>query len=235
MRSCYIVLGVPRSSSDRSIREAYHDRAKALHPDHAGPDAAEAFRELNEAYEVLSDPALRQRHDRELDREERQPAEAGRPPGRRPPRPEPLIPPRPHAEPLVPEAMDVLHDFRTFRPSRDALHDRWARNFTSAGAPKGEQPQPLTVEVELTPDQAARGVVVPLGIPTFRTCPRCGGGGSVWHFPCIECGQEGVVEEQQRVEIEVPAGVRPGSVFELPLEGLGIENLYLRLAIRIGR
>ncbi len=235
MRSFYIVLGVPRSSSDRSIREAYHDRAKALHPDHAGPEAADAFRELSEAYEVLSDPAQRRRHDRELERQERELAEDRRPPGGRPPRPEPLVPQRPQPEPLVPEPMDVLHDFRTFRPSLDALRDRWLRNFTGIGVPKGEHPQALTVEVELTPDQATRGVVVPLGIPVFRACPRCGGSGSDGLFPCLECGQEGLVEEQRRVDVEVPPGVRPGSVFELPLDGLGIDNLYLRLAVRIGR
>lgn len=233
MRSYYLILGVPRTESSRGIRAAYRDRAKALHPDRSGGDDEAAFRELQEAYEVLSNPQRRRRYDAEL-AERQRPAPPLAEPRRRPP--EPLTPERRRAEPLIPEADEgrsLFRDFRTIRPSAEALRERVTRNFTDARAPKSEHAEALTVEIELTPEQAAQGVTVPLGIPVFLTCPECGGAGSVWTFPCHACAQQGVVEDERVVRVELPPGVRTGAVTELPLTGLGIENLYLRVLVRV--
>lgn len=222
-RTYYAILGVPQDESERGIRAAYRDLAKRLHPDHAGPGGEAAIRELNEAYEVLSDRARRSRYNHELAGE--------REPGRG--RPEPVVRRRRQPEPLVPEPMSVPDDFGTVRPSADALLDRFRRNFSGIGVPKAERPQALTVQVELSLEQAARGVVVPIGIPVFERCPRCGGTGEDWLFPCLDCGQEGYVERRRVVSLRVPPGVGHGDVFELPLDDLGIANLYLRLQVLI--
>src|SRR5262249_44980799 len=60
----YLVLGVSRDETSRGIRDAYRQLAKRHHPDLAGPEQAEAFRELVEAYEVLSDAEKRRRYKR---------------------------------------------------------------------------------------------------------------------------------------------------------------------------
>src|SRR4051794_40267968 len=60
--SLYIVLGVTADASDDEIKAAYRQRALALHPDRTGADAA-GFRELQAAYEILSDPARRRAYD----------------------------------------------------------------------------------------------------------------------------------------------------------------------------
>ena len=60
----YEVLGIPDGASDEEIRHAYRRLVKAAHPDRAG-DIAQ-FRLLTQAYEVLSDPALRAAYDRSL-------------------------------------------------------------------------------------------------------------------------------------------------------------------------
>jgi DnaJ-class molecular chaperone len=127
--------------------------------------------------------------------------------------------------------MSLFRDFQTFRPSFGALWDRMQRNFTGVGVPKAERLEALNVEVVLTPEQALYGVEVPLGVPVFSTCPSCGGSGRQWLFPCLECGQEGYAEGEAVVRIDVPPGVRTGAVFEIPMTGLGIENLFLRLHI----
>jgi len=235
MRTYYVVLGVPPDETVEGIRAAFRDRAKQLHPDRSGPQGGDAFRELQQAYEVLSDPTRRRHYDAELHRAE-QPPEPERHRGSRPPA-EPLVN-APRAEPLIPEdasdePVSLFRDFHTLRPSDEALRDRLRRNFTGRDVPKAEHAEALTVELELTADQALRGGAVPLAIPVARACPACDGAGTTGAFPCVHCGQTGWVEDERVVRIRIPPGVRSGSVTELPLDGLGIDNLYLRLLVRV--
>lgn len=235
MRTYYVVLGVPADESADGIRAAFRDRAKELHPDRSGSEGGEAFRELQQAYEVLSDPVRRRRYDAELHRGERPPGPDRDRGSRRPA--EPLVN-APHAEPLIPEdrtgdPVSLFRDFQTIRTSREALRDRVTRNFTGRDVPKAEHAEALTVELELTPEQALHGGTVPLAIPVARPCPACDGHGSAGAFPCVTCGQSGWVEDEQVVRVRIPPGVRSGSVTELPLDGLGIDNLYLRLMVRV--
>src|ERR1700755_1253804 len=61
----YDVLGVPRDADQDAIRRAYRKLARKYHPDlNADGDAEDRFKELGEAYEVLSDPDKRERYDR---------------------------------------------------------------------------------------------------------------------------------------------------------------------------
>ena len=64
-RDYYEVLGLPRSASDRDIKRVYRRLARRHHPDvNPGDKGAEGrFKELNEAYEVLGDPAKRKKYD----------------------------------------------------------------------------------------------------------------------------------------------------------------------------
>jgi hypothetical protein len=55
----------------------------------------------------------------------------------------------------------------------------------------------------------------------------------VWLFPCASCGEEGVIATERIVRVTIPPLIRPGAVIEGPLHGLGIDNLYLRLHVRI--
>ena len=63
MRDYYEVLGVARDASQDEIKKAYRKLARKLHPDYAGADSEEAFKELSVAYETLSDPEKRQMYD----------------------------------------------------------------------------------------------------------------------------------------------------------------------------
>jgi DnaJ-class molecular chaperone len=235
MRTYYVVLGVPPDESAEGIRAAFRDRAKQLHPDRSGSESEDAFRELQQAYQVLSDPSRRRRYDAELHRAERPPERGRDRDSRR--SPEPLVN-APYVEPLIPEdgsddPVSLFRDFQTIRPSDEALRDRLRRNFTGRDVPKAEHAEALTVELELNAEQALRGGTVPLAIPVARECPACDGARSAGVFPCVHCGQSGWIEDEQTVRVRIPPGVRSGSVTELPLDGLGIENLYLRLLVRV--
>src|SRR5438309_9994917 len=60
----YRILGVDRKADDKTIKSAYRRLARKHHPDVAkGKDTAERFKEINEAYDVLSDPEKRRRYD----------------------------------------------------------------------------------------------------------------------------------------------------------------------------
>src|SRR5205823_3886363 len=60
----YKILGVERGADDKTIKSAYRKLARKYHPDVAkGKDTGDRFKEINEAYEVLSDPEKRQRYD----------------------------------------------------------------------------------------------------------------------------------------------------------------------------
>jgi molecular chaperone DnaJ len=221
----YLVLGVSRGENLRGIQDAFRELAKVYHPDHAGPEGTRKFQDIQEAYETLSDPEKRRLYNHQLEQEERRVYSA-----------EPIFSrPRSRPGPLVPERMSVLRDFETFRPSFEPLFDRFVRNFTGEGLPKGERLADLNIEVILSPEEAASGVTVPVGVPVFATCGQCGGSGRDWLFPCLDCNGQGVLEEEQTVSIDIPPFVRDRTIIEVPIHGLGIHNFYIRLHIRIGR
>ena len=150
----------------------------------------------------------------------------------------------------VAEAYRVLSDPQLRRDYNDGLRRAAEGDVLSVRGPPPEPPvrealrivgQPesihpehlegLNFEVLLTADESARGCTVPVRVPVFSRCPACGGSGRDWLFPCAVCQQQGMIEREQTVRVRIPPMPRAGSVFEIPLRGLGIHNFYLRLHI----
>ena len=105
----YVVLGVSRDTSSAGIRSAYHELARRMHPDTAGPGDKSRFQEINESYEVLSDPDRRRAHDRDCGEPER----VTKVPARH----------QPPSWPIAPEAISLSGQPGQTKPSFDAFRE----------------------------------------------------------------------------------------------------------------
>ena len=222
LKNYYLILGVSRNESAAGVQEAFRELAKRHHPDVAGPESAEHFRNLLEAYKHLSDAELRARHNHSLqDIEAKESSKAE------------SIVQRKAPEPLVSEPLSIFRSFETVHPSFDELFERFLRNFTGIGIPKAERVAALNLEVILSPDEAAQGGLAPIGVPSFHPCPLCRGSGLDGLFPCSYCRGQAMIGEEQTIGVRIPEMVRDGTILEVPISGLGIHNFHIRLHIRI--
>jgi DnaJ-class molecular chaperone len=224
-RDYYLILGVSRSESDEGIKEAFRRLVKKYHPDIAGPMSRWEFQEIVEAYETLSDRDRKRSYDRGLAHAE------GR--GR--------IVPESHmtgsarsVRPHVPEPVSLMRDFFSISQSVDAIFDRIFSNFLSMAVPGVNEPETLSLELILSPEEALAGGKLPIGVPVLYPCPECRGSGAAWPGDCTACAGSGMMEEEEEVVLRIPPRVAPGSVFEIPVHGMGVHNYYLRVIIRVG-
>lgn len=223
-RDYYLILGVSPHESEEGIREAFRKLVKRYHPDVAGPLSRWEFQEIVEAYEVLSDTQSRRHYDQGLAHAE----------GRDRTIPETIFTgAQGHIEPLVPEPMSIMRDFFSISQPIDSLFERIFRNFTHAGVTKAERPEGLTLEIILSPEEALAGGRVPISVPVLYPCPACRGSSRSWPLACSQCMGRGMVEEEERVMLKIPPRVEDGTIFEIPLAGLGVHNFYLRVILRI--
>jgi DnaJ-class molecular chaperone len=217
-RDFYAILGVSPDAAAASLRAAYRHRVlgRPAGPGHL-PRAA-SFADLVDAWRVLSDPDRRTSYDQARGAT----VELGRMAG-----------PAPRPEPLVPEALSLTRDFEAREPSVNEVLERIRRNFTGRNVPKSERLEALDLTIGVSPDLAAFGGVIELAVPVFYPCPECRGAGHDGLYACFACGQTGMVEDTEQVHLPVPPLTRDGTSFDVPLRGLGIDNLCLRVHLRV--
>ncbi len=219
IRNYYALLGVLPNETPSGIRAAYRDAVRRTHPDHTGPEGAAAFQEIVEAHSVLSDPNRRHDYNQSLMSYDRYRSQPG------------LL----HRFAADWEPRSIFADIHSVHPSYEALEMRLSRNFTGLGIPKAERPEGLSVEVILTPEEAAQGGFLSIGIPAYEVCRDCGGTGNNWLFPCLLCRGEGTVSRMQPLDVRIPQSLKLGVMPEVSLEALGINNLFLKIRLRVSR
>ena len=208
-RDYYDVLGVPRTASEDEIKTAYRKLARKYHPDVNPGDksAEEKFKEINEAYEVLSDSDKRKRYD-QLGQNWKAGQDFTPPPGW--------------------EEVNVGFDFGDlFGSSRSAggFSDFFeslfgGRRAGRRGAGFAMRGRDVQAEIPLTLEEAHRGVRRTITLQVTEPCPDCGGSGTKdGKTICPTCRGAGAIRRPKSLEVTIPAGVRDGSVIRLAGQG----------------
>jgi molecular chaperone DnaJ len=226
----YRILGVARNADEKAIKSAYRKLARKYHPDVAkGKDAGERFREVTEAYEVLSDPEKRRRYDTLGPDWQRyaQPTPGAQPGGTR-------VEYR--------DGGDFSEFFRTIfgdlggsrvgRPGAGGRVDieDWLGGFTGGGR-RAARGQDVQASVTITLDEAYSGTRKSFEFQVEEPCPTCHGSGNVSGKPCATCHGSGWQRGRHEVDVKIPAGVRTGQKVRVPGEGAGGGDLYLAVTV----
>lgn len=220
----YMILGVPRRESPSGIRAAFRELAKRYHPERVGAQGDRFFQEIIKAYQVLSDSEKRRLYDQGLCHAEGRSTGTGE---------AIIVDAGSSTLSAVPEPMPFLRGFETVCPPFEQVRAQIVRNFTRAGTPPEEPARSFNMQLMLSPDEAVRGGIAQIPIPVFYPCPTCGGSGQDWLFPCASCQAQGVLEEEETVRVQIPPLVRDYTLIDVPVRGLGLHNMFLRLYIRV--
>jgi molecular chaperone DnaJ/curved DNA-binding protein len=225
----YKILGVDRSADEKTIKSAYRKLARKYHPDVAkGKDAGERFREVTEAYEVLSDPEKRRRYDT-LGPDWQRYAEPGRP-GQ----------PGPGMRVEYGDLGDFSEFFRTVFGDLGGSRGRRAADLGDIfGGLGGRQDigrgQDVQANVTISLEEAYTGTRKSFEFESEEPCPTCRGAGHVGGKPCATCHGGGWQRSRHEVDVRIPAGVRTGQKVRVAGEGGGgggaRGDLYLAVTV----
>ena len=227
-RDYYEVLGVSRSATEKEIKTAYRKLARKWHPDlHTSKDkdvAEEKIKQINEAYEVLSDKEKRAKYDR-LGQNWRDGQEF------RPP----------------PEAEGYQYYTGGGAGAGASGFSDFFETLFGGGSPFGRpartgrrgpvQGQDSESELELALEEAYHGGEKSLQFTTREVCQDCGGTGIINNAFCRRCGGTGTLSGMRTLAVKIPPGVHDGS--RIRLKGQGGEgsgggikgDLYLKIKL----
>lgn len=227
-RDYYEVLGVSKDASDDDLKKAYRRLAMQYHPDKNPGDkgAEERFKEIGEAYQVLSDESSRTRYDRYGHSGVNRGAQG----------------PGGGYTDFTDLFSQVFGDFGDLfgmgGRSRQGNDIRYDVDITLEEAYTGKN---LTVEVPkyeacetckgsgMRPGSQPRACVQCAGrgkvifrqgyFTVQQTCPRCNGRGEFIADPCVECRGDGRVRQMKKVQVNIPRGVDDGMVLRMNGQG----------------
>lgn len=253
----YELLGVSRTATQEELKRAYRKKAREYHPDANPGDeaAAERFKELSRAYQVLSDPDQRARYDQFGEAGVSGNGAGGGDPfagglndlfdaffgGRNPfgggggPR-GPSGPPRGQDMEVV---ADIDFEQAVFGASVPVTIRLPQGCDDCGGTGAGEGTKPVTCSECNGAGQVQRVRQSILGqMVTASPCPRCGGLGEIITTPCATCRGEGRVTNERTYQVDIPAGVDSGSTLRLSNRGAAGQrggragDLYVHIRVR---
>ncbi len=217
-RDYYEVLGLQKGASEDEIKKAFRKMAMKYHPDKnpGNKEAEEKFKEVNEAYSVLSDPDKKSKYDRF--------GHAG----------------------VDPNGMGGAGfggfggagGFGGFEDIFDMFGGAFG-GFGGGQQRRSNQPRKgrdLQKAITITFEEAAFGTSKKIELSKYvqcptckgegakpgttkKTCPKCGGSGKIIEEPCPNCKGQGKVKKNVTISVDIPAGVDNESV--IPIRGQG--------------
>jgi molecular chaperone DnaJ len=225
----YKTLGIERSADSKAIKSAFRKLARKYHPDvNPGDKAAEErFKDVNEAFNVLSEPVSRKLYDRygaDWDRY-RDAGFTGDEPA-------------PRAGGRVTDFDDI---FTTRGPSNrsatftfesdgdtgglsDFVHSIFGNRRSSSSRPatprtvrrRGED---LDVSIDVSFDESFKGTTRRIEVQSPETCTTCDGTGFTRGAPCPTCDATGTTYKNKTIEVKIPPGVATGSRIRVAGQG----------------
>ena len=203
-KNYYDILGVKRDASEKEIKQAYRRLARKYHPDvNPGNKSAESkFKEINGAYEVISNQEKRQKYDQFGDQWQHadQFAQAGK-------QQTPYWDYTPGGGANFQYTSSEGGDFDNI--FEELL--RGGRTRTSHRRPQPRRGQDLESPVEVTLEEAYSGTSRTISLQVEEPCTVCGGSGQIQNVPCSACRGTGAVRKIKRLEVKIPPGVSNGS------------------------
>ena len=237
----YKVLGVPKGASEEEIKKAHRKLARQYHPDRNpdDPKAEERFKEIQGAYDTLSDPEKRKQYDAGGGMFGGFGGGAGGPGG---------------AGPFGPGGPGAAGGFDV----SDIFSNLFGRGGGGRAQPQQVRGRDLETELSLSFDQAVNGAQVLVTVPKAercptchgsgakpgtrpvtcprcegrgidaqsqgffsisQPCPQCGGQGQIIEDPCPTCGGSGLTRQTKRYRVNIPAGVKDGARIRLAGKG----------------
>jgi len=229
-KNYYDILGVKREASDKEMKQAYRKLARKFHPDvNPGDKSAEAkFKQINEAYEVLSDKENRRKYDQFGDqwRHADQFAHAGR-----------------QQTPFgdFNFGRGGTTSFHFVEDNPDSLVDELLRGTRTQGFRRRTQPrrgQDLKYPIEITLEEAYRGTKRTISLQVNEPCATCQGSGRIQNALCSTCRGSGMTTRTKRIEVKIPPGVDNGSRVRIagkgqPGYGGASGDLYLVISVKV--
>ena len=231
-KNYYDILGVKKNATEKEIKQAYRRLARKYHPDvNAGDKSAEAkFKEINEAYEILSDKDKRPKYDKYGDKWQYadQFEQAG-------------------------QQQAFYRDFgrgsggsSSFNFSgdiggMDSILEELFGGGRSGGFGRRAQPrrgQDLESPIEVTLEEAYSGTNRTISLQVEEPCAACKSTGRIQNLACSACRGAGFVANIKRIEVKIPAGVHTGSRVRIagkgqPSYGGGTSgDLYLKITVK---
>lgn len=243
-KNYYEILGVESTATMDDLKSAYRKLARKYHPDIAGEDGVEKFKEITEAYETLSDETKRKRYDilrgifnynkSATDRNTQKEAQKAYRQAQ-------------NQEEIIKEAnknnnnKDVKKQNTNSQDFSNILND-FIDSFKSQPKNKKETHKPIngdniTTDVVITMLEAISGVSKTVNILSTQECSNCHGRKFANGYNCPVCDGLGTVSNHKKITVKIPANVKPNSKIRIPSEGnpgmFGGKNgdLYLNVVI----
>ncbi len=237
MRDYYEILGVERTCEPDGLKAAFRKQAMEHHPDRNGgcEEASDRFKEINEAYSILSDPQKRTAYDRFGHAGVNGGAGGG------------------GGGPQFHDAQDIFNEV-----FGDVFGDMFGGRRGGQQRSGPARGQDLRYDLEISLEQAYASAEVEITVPAAmtcetcegsgakpgtspttcstcngqgrvratqgffsieRACPRCGGTGEMVIDPCMDCRGQGQVRRERTLSVRIPAGVDDGARIRLAGEG----------------
>ncbi len=229
MKNYYSILGVTPDSSDAEIKSAYRKLARKFHPD-VNPYGTERFKDITEAYEILSDAKKRMHYDTlngffksAPEQEQHTSSQKAQSEYQKKASSQKHTEPKMSKEEFSKKINDIFEEFSKPKPKKEK--------------PAPKRGDDLYEDISITIKEAVNGAERVVNVVHSSECPNCKGRKFINGTLCHVCGGSGEKKEHKKITVKIPKNIRNGAKLRIPHEGgVGINggkngDLFLKIKI----